>query len=187
MRFFFPDNTVLINFSIIARNDLLKSFMGNRGKWTLTISRECSKSSQIPGYEAMSEWHDVLPSPLYPNPSELVDANAIAYGMRKPGDRETSSHMGEAEAFAIIANRKYQAVFLTDDHDAARVARNPDLKISTASTTRILAICQARGLVERDKARGYIAHLLNAGRVLGNPPYIDDYDDYVQRLASLAP
>lgn len=181
--FFFPDNTVLINFTLIGRHDLLEWFVRRSGQWTLSVSRECHRSARQPGLSGLADWGLVFHEPLVPSPTELVNARVIAEQMRKPGDFKPSQHMGEAETIAIVVNRGLAAVFLTDDHDAARRASAEPL-ISVASTTKILAFAEAKGRLEHTVARRYLADLLNAGRVLGNPPVVADYDGYVASLRS---
>lgn len=178
---FFPDNTVLVNFTHIGRHDLLEWFLRGDGAWTISTARECRNSSRTSGLEQMTKWHDLLPQPLAPEPAELVDARTIAFEMRKPGDTDPAKNMGEAETIAVIARRGIKAVFLTDDHDAARRARQEPL-ISVASTTKVLAFAEVMDRLPHQEARGYLAHLLNAGRVLGNPPSVAKYDDYVDDL-----
>jgi len=179
--FFFPDNTVLINFTLLDRHDLLEWFVRGSGQWTLSVSRECHRSSQQPGLSRLADWSDVFHEPLIPEPRELVDARTIAEHMRKPGESEPSQHMGEAETIAIVVNRGLSTVFLTDDHDAARRAAAEPL-ITVASTTKIIAFAEVKGRLEHAEARSYLAGLLNARRVLGNPPLVADYDSYVASL-----
>lgn len=112
-----------------------------------------------------------------------MDARTIAEHMRKPGESEPSQHMGEAETIAIVVNRGLSTVFLTDDHDAARRAAAEPL-ITVASTTKIIAFAEVKGRLEHTVARRHLADLLNAGRVLGNPPVVADYDGYVASLRS---
>jgi len=41
---FLPDNTVLINFAIIRRMDLLAELLRGQGSWCISIARECRQS-----------------------------------------------------------------------------------------------------------------------------------------------
>jgi len=176
--YFFPDNTVLINFTLLDRHDLLEWFVRGWGRWTLSVARECGRSACQPGLARLGDWGAIFNEPLTPSPRELVDARVIAEQMRKPGESNPGQHMGEAETIAIVVNRGLSAVFLTDDHDAARRAAAEPL-ISVASTTKILALAEVKGHLEHADARSHLADLLNAGRVLGNPPLVADYDRYV--------
>lgn len=179
--FVFPDNTVLINFTLIDRQDILQWFLRGRGKWTIAIARECAQSSDHPGLSAMRHWSAHLGRPLEPTKAELLNAAIIAESMRKPGDSKRTSNLGEAETIAVIAGRGIFAVFLTDDHGAARRA-SLEPGISTASTTRILALAEVNGKITRDEAREFFATLTTANRVLGSPSSISDYATHVARL-----
>jgi predicted nucleic acid-binding protein len=185
-RYFFPDNTVLINFTMLERRDLLEWFVQGAGAWTLSIARECERSAQVENLGAMSEWHEVFGTPLSPSPAELVDAHAIADRMRSPGENSPAQHMGEAETIAIIVRRQLSAIFLTDDHAAARAAVVEPLVKGVASTTKVLAMAEVAGKIEHVDARLALAGLLNARRVMGNPPLISEYDSYVAELKRLA-
>lgn len=178
---FVPDNTVLVNVTILDDHDLLSWFVRSRGTWTLSIARECSRSANTAGLSEMRQWRRVFGTPWSPTPAEVVDAQAIADAIRKPGDASPSAHMGEAEAIAVLVSRGINAVFLTDDYDAARAAARYPL-IGVASTTKILALAEAAGRIRHGEARTHLATLLSAGRVLGNPPSIADYDTYVAAL-----
>jgi hypothetical protein len=43
----FPDNTVLINFAIITRMDLLSRLANGNGRWCATVAAECVESSRL--------------------------------------------------------------------------------------------------------------------------------------------
>ncbi|AXE37572.1 hypothetical protein JS278_00375 [Acidipropionibacterium virtanenii] len=178
---FFPDNTVLVNFTYIHRHDLLEWFLKGRGTWTIAIARECAKSSREPDLQDMARWNGLLPSPLTPTASEIVDARTIAEQMRKPGETDPAKNMGEAETIAVITRRELEAVFLTDDHGAARRASVEPL-IHVASTTKVLALAEVVGHITHLEARQCLATLQDLGRVLGNPPSIRGYDDHVAKL-----
>lgn len=181
-RLFVPDNTVLINFTLIDRQDLLVWFVRATPTWTLSVARECAKSSNGHGLAKMTAWGQTFGSALMPDPREITDARAIAESMKKPGENSRTAHMGEAEAISILVSRKLEAVFLTDDFDAARVAQARQPLIHVASTTKILALAAAAAKIDTDSAKTLIAELLNKDRVLGNPPSTRDFDSYVEKL-----
>lgn len=179
--YFFPDNTVLINFTHLDRHDLLTWFVRGRGAWTLSVAREASQSAQIPELAGMSRWSKVFGKALVPNRIELEDSYVIADQMRQPGDTAPGKHMGEAEAIAIIVRRQIRAVFLTDDFGAAyRAAAEP--LIDVASTAKILALAEVVGKVDHEEAHACFVHLLDLGRGLGSPSTLDGYDDYVNAM-----
>ena len=179
--FFFPDNTVLINFTLLNRQDLVKWFtsQGTR-QWTLSICRECMKSTGYKGLEAMARWGELFGNPLSPNRMELLTARQIADEMRIPGENAPGKHMGEAETIAIAESRCIGSIFLTDDHEAARVAESRGLHI--VSTTRVIAFAEVGGMIFHDEARRGLADLLNRDRILGGSPEPARYDEYVRNL-----
>jgi hypothetical protein len=66
----FPDNTVLINFAIINRMDLLERLANGNGQWCATVSGECAESARYPGLAALSAAEKIFGEPLYPSPAE---------------------------------------------------------------------------------------------------------------------
>jgi hypothetical protein len=64
----FPDNTVLINFAIINRMDLLERLANGNGQWCATVSGECAESARYPGLAALSTAETIFGEPLYPTP-----------------------------------------------------------------------------------------------------------------------
>jgi hypothetical protein len=70
----FPDNTVLINFAIINRMDLLEKLANGNGQWCATVARECAESAGYPGLAALSAVEDIFGEPLEPavEPGRLV-------------------------------------------------------------------------------------------------------------------
>ncbi|WP_322749828.1 MULTISPECIES: hypothetical protein [unclassified Frankia] len=57
----FPDNTVLINFAIINRMDLLERLANGNGHWCATVASECDSSAQRPGLSALANAKDRRP------------------------------------------------------------------------------------------------------------------------------
>jgi hypothetical protein len=47
-RLFFPDNTVLVNFALINRVDLLATLLRDKGAWCASVAGECAKSANVP-------------------------------------------------------------------------------------------------------------------------------------------
>jgi hypothetical protein len=45
----FPDNTVLVNFAIISRMDLLARLANGNGQWCATVASECARQLESPG------------------------------------------------------------------------------------------------------------------------------------------
>ena len=61
--FLFPDNTVLINFAIIDRMDLLERLANGNGRWCATVASECDLSARKPGLSALADARGIFGSP----------------------------------------------------------------------------------------------------------------------------
>jgi predicted nucleic acid-binding protein len=141
---FFPDNTVLINFAIIRRIELLEELANGTGRWCLSVSQECAKSARIHGLEALKSVRDFLGDPLEPTPAELLDTRVLRDSMASPGDPSTK-HLGEAETIAVVVSRGFQAeaIFVSDDTDALIHAAAQGIKV--ADTWDLLGLAQRVG------------------------------------------
>ncbi|WCC79588.1 hypothetical protein O6R08_08770 [Cutibacterium equinum] len=181
--FVFPDNTVLINFTVLGRHDIVEWFTLGQGRWTESVWQECGRSARYEGLAEMKSWGSIFGEPLRPTPAELINAANIADGMRKPGERSNHrKHMGEAETIAIIESRfsnieghAGRSIFLTDDHDAEDRAARRGIKVFT--TADILAFAEIKGRITHAQARQYLAALLNDGHGVGRKA--KDYDALV--------
>ena len=80
----FPDNTVLINFAIINRMDLLEKLANGNGQWCATVAGECAESAGYPGLAALSAAEDIFGEPLYPDPAELQDVQVLRNQLASP-------------------------------------------------------------------------------------------------------
>ena len=184
----FPDNTVLVNLAHVARLDLLSPFLSVfRPRWTLSVSRECYKSSGLKGLEELRSVGALFGDPLVPSKVESVNARCIQTSMLKPGQNKQYSpgaHMGEAEAIAIICNRMEfgSSLFLTDDHDAMLAARRAKTltgyPIGTLSTHGVIAWAEICGYISRAAAHDVIGELIRLGQHSG-PPAVAEYDEFV--------
>jgi hypothetical protein len=90
----FPHNTVLINFAIINRMDLLEKLANGNGQWCATVAGECAESAGYPGLAALSAAEDIFGEPLYPNPAEHQDVQVLRNQLASPGDPPTK-HLGD--------------------------------------------------------------------------------------------
>jgi hypothetical protein len=110
----FPDNTVLVNFAIMSRMDLLARLANGNGQWCATVARECARSARVAGLAALNDAGSIFGEPLLPNAVELQDARIMRDQLASPGDSRTA-HLGEAETLAIITRRQLVCFFVTDD------------------------------------------------------------------------
>jgi predicted nucleic acid-binding protein len=160
---FFPDNTVLINFAVIGRVDLLEKLANGNGRWCLSVSQECAKSARVDGLAALNGVRDFLGEPLEPTPAELLTTRMVRDSMAAPGDQPTK-HLGEAETIAIVTSRDLQSttVFVSDDSGALIHAEAHGLMI--ADTWDLLALAERVGMTSAEEHARYVAALQSAGR-----------------------
>ncbi|ETB46703.1 hypothetical protein O981_27360 [Mycobacterium avium 10-5560] len=177
-KLFLPDNTVLINFAIIRRMDLLGELLNGRGGWCLSIARECRKSQ---AYHAdLDQAGVIFGTPLIPDATENLHAHILRESMASPGEPATQ-HLGEAETIAIIDGRQLDAFFLTDDAGARALAHRHHITVVT--TWDLLRLAHATAKVTQPVLTGYLRTLAAAGR--GRPPGVTTLDDLTGWLPSL--
>lgn len=175
----FPDNTVLVNFAILSRIDLLERLANGHGRWCATVARECGKSAQQPGLGALGQVSPIFGEPWRPDPAEHQDALVLRDELARPEDPR-NQHMGEAETLAIMTRRNVNGFFVTDDKGAARLAHKHDIQVAT--TWSLLRVSHRTRLVaDADTIWGYVQTLGEQHR--GRPPGVYDrttFDAWVQ-------
>lgn len=134
---FFADNTVLVNFGLIKRMDLLERILGGKGRWCSSIETECSRSASKPGLSQMADAANFLGSAIYPNPVERIQTQIYRDRLAGPGD-VTTDHLGEAETLAIMDSRYSEDFLITDDGGAQRLAIQ--LGITYVTTWKLLQL-----------------------------------------------
>jgi predicted nucleic acid-binding protein len=166
----FPDNTVLINFAIINRMDLLSRVLNGQGRWCATVAAECAASSRQPELSALTQAPDILGDALYPETgAEHSDVQMMRMELAEPGD-STWQHLGEAETLAIMTRRSLGGYFVTDDTGAGRLGRKYGVQV--ASTWDLLRLAARCRFVDPDTLWGYLGLLRAANR--GGPPSVTD-------------
>lgn len=166
----FPDNTVLVNFALINRVDVLQHLMSGHCAWCATVASECARSAAEPGLEGMSEFATTLGPPLYPQTqAEHLQVRLLREDLASPGDPQTR-HLGEAETLAIILSRNLSAVFVTDDRSARRLAATHGIRCYT--TWDMLKLAGRIKLLDADTLWGYVRTLRGLRR--GSPPEVTD-------------
>lgn len=167
---FFPDNTVLINFAYLHRMDLLRRLV-KKPAWCATVAYECFKSSSEPDLEDLAEVPVIFGEPLFPaTQAEQLLTQIYRMQLSRPGDASTKN-LGEAETLAIIHSRQMKAVFFTDDAGPsallAGAEESPPL-VQTASTWGLLRAAFKAGFVDADTLWSYVSLLRSKRRHL--PP-----------------
>lgn len=164
----FPDNTVLVNFALIRRVALLGELVSDRA-WSFAVAQECSKSARVDGLEDLAEAQRLFGTPLTPTTVEMVRTRTIRDLMLGPGD-DVTAHIGEAETFAIVLERRINAAFATDDRNAQAVARAHGIHV--ISTWDLLALAVRASLLSADECVSDCRILRKAKR--GGPPGAND-------------
>jgi predicted nucleic acid-binding protein len=138
---FFPDNTVLVNFAIVRRIDLLETLANGNGRWCLTVSAECDKSARIEGLEDLRQVRRFLGNPLIPTAIERVTTNVLRDAMARPGD-DPHKHLGEAETVAIVTSRTMTSavIFVSDDGSALDLAAAHGIRVTDTWGLLALAV-----------------------------------------------
>jgi len=161
----FPDNTVLVNFALINRIDLLARIVGLNGRWCATVADECARSAREPGLAPLQDVPAVFGKPLFPeSQAEHSDVRTLRLELAKPGD-SPHQHLGEAETLAIMTRRDLDAFFVTDDRGAARLATRFGVRVYT--TWDLLRLTRHVKMVDPDTLWGYVQTLQGLER--GSP------------------
>lgn len=168
-RLFLPDNTVLINFAIIRRMDLLAELVHGQGSWCMAIAGECQNSQAY--YPDLAAASTIFGAPLIPTSVEHQDTLILRDSMASPGD-PTTKHRGEAETIAIISRRRIDGLFLTDDRDAKDLATRHSIPFVT--TWDLLHLAHRVNKVTKPVLSGYLRTLKSQQR--GNPPGVTNPD-----------
>lgn len=169
-KLFLPDNTVLVNFALIHRMDLLGELIKSQGAWCLSVARECQRSAAVdPKYSDMTQAANIFGQPLFPDNAELVDTQTLRDSMASPGDPATQ-HLGEAETVAIMSRRRIDGYFLTDDRDAQALAAHNGIRVVT--TWDLLRLAYRTNKLTQPVLAGYLSTLKGEHR--GQPPGVVD-------------
>ncbi|CAO5169444.1 PIN domain-containing protein [Frankia sp. AiPs1] len=165
----FPDNTVLVNFAIIDRMDLLERLVNGNGCWCASVEAECRRSARQPGLEVLSAAWRIFGSAWLPDPAELQDAMILRDGLTGPGDRR-HQHLGEAETLAIMIRRGVKGLFVTDDRGAIRLAARSG--ITAITTWHLLKAAVRASMIKADVLWGHTQALRDYPRAI--PPGVAD-------------
>jgi len=157
----FPDNTVLTNFALLNRMDLLSRLANGNGRWCATIATECAESARRPELAALSGAAEIFGEPLFPDQAEHQDVLVLRDQLASPGD-PPSKHLGEAETIAIAVRRQLKCFFVTDDRGAGRLASNNGVPV--VDTWRLLSMAHRQGWLDADTLWGYVLTIEGHGR-----------------------
>ncbi|MDN5789407.1 MAG: hypothetical protein L0H25_00870 [Micrococcales bacterium] len=122
----FPDNTVLCNFAAVGRIDLLRTFLGERGRWAEAVAEEARKSagflpdlSELVGGEMMGEPIEVV------DPAHIRRVEVIRRDIFGGRPNQPLKHLGEAQTCFLIheVDEWRGSTWISDDRDALDFAR----------------------------------------------------------------
>jgi len=146
---------------------LLETLLAGHGNWTVTIAAECADGARMPGLEDMALAERFLGDPIVPTQGERITTRLIRARLAGVGDKPTD-HLGEAETFAVISSRAMNAIFVTDDVRAARLART--LELNTFSTAEVFKLAVHAKYLTVDGAWNHLEDLRRNGRILPHCP-----------------
>lgn len=170
--FFFPDTTVLVNFALLRRLDLLISYLSGRGRMTQAVHAEVAKSSRFVPELLVLDLTEVFGDVIVLNqPEDHRGVGLMRKRFASQADPPTK-HLGESETLYLLMSRPQFSIsrLLTDDADAYRAAGA--LGLLRHHTVEIFEALIARGDVTASEAFDLITQLLAdpAERSLINPP-----------------
>ncbi|MEV8148835.1 hypothetical protein AB0O52_11915 [Arthrobacter sp. NPDC080073] len=153
----FPDNTVLINFALINRMDLLSRLANGNGRWCATVEQECLQSAAYEGLVALGDAADIFGDPLFPETRfEHLNVRTFRDELAEPND-PPHKHLGEAETLAIMSSRNIHGFFVTDDGGARRLAARHGIQV--VDTWKLMHIAIKKGFVDAATVWGYVQTL----------------------------
>lgn len=128
--FLFPDNTVLCNFAAVGRSDLLRTFLGEKGRWVEAVAAEASNSAAF-----LPDLERLISGGWLGDPIEVTDPDHIhridvirrdRFGGRR---NQPLKHLGEAQTcFVIHEIEEWKgSSWISDDRDALEFARFQNL------------------------------------------------------------
>ena len=140
------DNTVLTNFALVGRADLVIHLWPTTAGTTppvLDEYRSGAGSGLVPG----DAWADLTVITL------TEEETALA------ADFSTRLGSGERSCLAVAVCR--QGLLASDDLDARRIARQQNVPLT--GTIGILTLCVRRGYLSRKEANGFLADMIALG------------------------
>ena len=168
--FLFPDNTVLCDFAAVDKLDLVRSILGERGRWTEAVAYEASQSARyLPALTALTtdNW---LGDPIeITDEAEIRQIERIRRAVFGGGDDRPLQHLGEAQSCHVILNWAEFAGswWITNDRDALRYARFQH--ITTRETIDLMCIAVVNGDITARDAFALMTRMTDAGRHLRLP------------------
>jgi hypothetical protein len=149
----FPDTTVLCNFAVVDRLDLLRSYLGARGRVVEAIEYEISRSARVvPNLDTVDikEWFGKPIRFEKPGDRDRIDATRI--GWFNGTSNDPLEHLGESQTLYAINNDKRFAggTWITEDRAAYTLAKRQGIR--TLHTTDVFVALVSNGELSAQEA-----------------------------------
>lgn len=168
--FLFPDNTVLCNFAVVHRLDLLKAVLDGRGRWTEAVAYEATRSARfLPDLGELTTNRWLGEAIEIDDESEIQQINTIRRAVFGGTDDKPLKHLGEAQTcFVILKWSEFAGSWwISDDREALRYAR---LKgIITRETIDLVSSAVVNGHIGVQDAFNLMRQMADEGRHLRLP------------------
>ena len=171
MDYWFPDNTVLCNFAVVDRLDLLRAFLTNRGRVVEAVAHELRASAERVPHLAQLDPVEWFGEPIrIEDEAEIRAVEVTRRGVFGGTAKEPLQHLGESQALYVIGNRpEFQSSgWVTDDGEAYRLATRRGILVRR--TVDIFESLVANGEVTAIQAFELCMAVEAAGRHLLDPP-----------------
>ncbi|MEL4503660.1 hypothetical protein AAEX63_02000 [Luteococcus sp. H138] len=169
----FPDTTVLVNFALIDRMDLLEQIVNGRGTWCGTVSEECARRAERMELPEMLRSTQIFGEPVrLVTRAEFDDYQLNLDWFASVSTDPNAGHEGESETLAIMINRKESGLMVTDDTSVPKRVEvlQAQQRISVCTTWDLLRIALWRGQIEETDFWAYRRTLL--GNKRGCPNHV---------------
>lgn len=170
IRYLFPDNTVLCNFGVVNRLDLLETILNGRGRWTSAVAGEAEASAQyVPALRAVASagW---MSDPIeITEDTDILHIDRIRRVVFGGTDAKPLQHLGEAETCYVMTTWPEFASswWISDDRDALRYAKRQG--IPAYETIDLMAMAVNDGDIVDAVAFEIMQRMASCGRSLRMP------------------
>lgn len=168
--YLFPDNTVLCNFAVVERLDLLRSALDGQGRWTEAVAFEASRSAEALPPLLTVPLEGWLGDPIeVTEPKEIRAIARIRRIVFGGTDDKPLRHLGEAQTCYIIGHWASFAGswWISDDRASLRYARRQH--ITARETIDIVRMAVASGEIDAAAALRLMMDMADCDRALRLP------------------
>lgn len=128
----FPDNTVLSNFASVHQLALLAELLDGSGRWVEAVAYECHQSAKY--YQDLAAVHSDgwLGAPIaITDETDALQVEGIRKAVFGGTAAKPTQHLGEAQTIHVLARWPdfKDSVWLSDDRESLRVARNQGIAV----------------------------------------------------------